>query len=275
MTTLQFLSAIVLVAAGLSLAMAGAWLVWRRTGNSGWVDTIWSFAVGGAGIVGALAPFVLYGEPSLRQGVVIVLVAVWALRLGLHIASRSAGVADDPRYAQMAREWGTDAPRQMFWLVQKQALVSIPLALSIVLAAWNPVGLRLQDALGAAVLVIGIAGEAIADAQLRRFRRNTEDKSRVCDTGLWRWSRHPNYFFEWFGWLAYPLLAIDLGGAYPWGWLALAGPACMYWLLVHISGIPPLEAHMLARRGDAFRAYQARTSAFFPLPPRTKSGAVA
>jgi hypothetical protein len=91
---------------------------------------------------------------------------------------------------------------------------------------------------------------------------------KVCDAGLWGWSRHPNYFFEWFGWLAYPLLAIDFSGVYPWGFAALLGPACMYWLLVYVSGIPPLEAHMLERRRDEFRAYQARTSAFFPVPPR-------
>ena len=98
--------------------------------------------------------------------------------------------------------------------------------------------------------------------------RDPGNRNRICDVGLWGWSRHPNYFFEWFGWLAYPLLAIDSGGGYPWGWAALAGPACMYWLLVHVSGIPPLEAHMLEYRRDEFRAYQARTNAFFPAPPR-------
>ena len=158
----------------------------------------------------------------------------------------------------------------MFFLAQKQALVSIPLALSMVLAAWNPwPDLRLQDALGVLVLIVAIAGEGLADAQLRRFRADPANRNRICDIGLWGWSRHPNYFFEWFGWLAYPLLAIDLGGQYPWGWAALVGPACMYWLLVHVSGIPPLEAHMLERRRDEFRAYQARTNAFFPAPPRT------
>jgi steroid 5-alpha reductase family enzyme len=99
-------------------------------------------------------------------------------------------------------------------------------------------------------------------------RRSGQPQS-DCDVGLWGWSRHPNYFFEWLGWLAYPLLAIDLSGAYLWGWAALLGPACMYWLLVHVSGIPPLEAHMLERRRDEFRAHQARTNAFFPAPPRT------
>ena len=81
------------------------------------------------------------------------------------------------------------------------------------------------------------------------------------------WSRHPNYFFEWFGWLAYPLLAIDLTGSIRGASLASLAPACMYWLLVYVSGIPPLEEHMLRTRGDKFRAYQQRTNAFFPRRP--------
>jgi steroid 5-alpha reductase family enzyme len=90
------------------------------------------------------------------------------------------------------------------------------------------------------------------------------NRGRVCDQGLWSWSRHPNYFFEWLQWVAYPLLAIELAGGYPWGWIALGGPVCMYWLLVYVSGIPPLEEHMVRRYGAAYRAYQGRTNAFFP-----------
>jgi steroid 5-alpha reductase family enzyme len=157
----------------------------------------------------------------------------------------------------------------MFWLLQKQALVSIPLAMSMLLAALNPVDtVRLQDVLAMTLIVAGIVGEAISDRQLHRFGDNPSNAGRVCDIGLWHYSRHPNYFFEWLGWLFYPLCAIDLTGAYPFGWLAIAGPMAMYWLLVHVSGIPPLEAHLLASRGDAFRAYQTRTSAFFPAPRR-------
>jgi steroid 5-alpha reductase family enzyme len=152
--------------------------------------------------------------------------------------------------------------------VQKQALVSIPLALSIFLAAHNPAPqLRALDFIGALIFVVAIAGEAIADRQLKNFRATLAGRG-VCDIGLWRWSRHPNYFFEWFGWLGYAAIAIAPGGGYAWGYLALAGAACMYWLLVYVSGIPPLEAHMLQTRGEAFRSYQARTSAFFPWPPR-------
>jgi steroid 5-alpha reductase family enzyme len=270
MTLYQFAAIVVAISFALSAIMAGAWLIWRGTRNSGWVDATWTFGLGAIGGIGAVSPTLLSGALTLRQIVVAILVVFWSLRLGLHIAARTARITDDPRYAKLLRDWGAAAPRQMFWLLQKQALVSIPLALSIVLAAWNPVpGLRLQDFIGVFVLIAAIAGEGLSDRQLRGFRADPKNRDRVCDSGLWSWSRHPNYFFEWFGWLAYPLLAIDLGGGYPWGWIALAGPACMYWLLVHISGIPPLEAHMLERRCDEFRAYQARTNAFFLGPPRT------
>ncbi len=269
MNALAFIAILVVSSVALSAIMTGAWLVWRSTKNSGWVDTTWTFGLGAVGACGTLTAMVLFGATA-RRALVLFLIVVWSVRLGVHIARRTKGITDDPRYAKLLRDWGADATRQMLLLMQKQALVSIPLALSMILAAWNPLsGLRVQDILGAFVLVIGILGEGVADRQLRHFRADPANRNRICEIGLWRWSRHPNYFFEWFGWLAYPLLAIDGSGAYPWGWIALAGPVCMYWLLVHVSGIPPLEEHMLERRGDEFRNYQARTNAFFPAPPRT------
>ena len=101
---------------------------------------------------------------------------------------------------------------------------------------------------------------------LQQFGADPANNGKVCDVGLWRLSRHPNYFFEWLGWLAYPMIAIDLGGAYPGGWLAILAPMLMYYLLVHVSGIPPLEEHMLKSRGEAFRDYQRRVNAFWPIP---------
>jgi steroid 5-alpha reductase family enzyme len=269
LTAYQFAVMLAVAVAALSAIMAGAWLVWRGTGNSGWIDTFWTFGLGAVGCAGALWPLLLNARMSEREAMVAALIAFWSLRLGLHIVRRTLNITDDPRYTKLQRDWGDDAQRQMFWLAQKQALVSVPLALSMILAAWNPApGLRAQDVLALIVLAAGIVGEGVADSQLRRFRAEPANRGRLCDIGLWRWSRHPNYFFEWFGWLAYPLFAIDFGGGYVWGYLALAGPLCMYWLLVHVSGIPPLEAHMLERRRDQFRAYQARTNAFFPAPPR-------
>jgi steroid 5-alpha reductase family enzyme len=263
-TPTAFLLALACVAAALSAGMAMAWVVWRSTRNSGWIDTIWTFTVGAVGLVGALVPATGLLASDGRRGVVAAFALLWALRLGAHIAQRSAGRADDPRYAKLVAGWGADAPRQMFVLLQKQALVSIPLGLAMVLAASNPEStMRIQDWLAVVVMAVAILGEAISDRQLRKFTTDPANRGKVCGVGLWRWSRHPNYFFEWLGWLVYPLLAI---GMWEWGWIALAAPACMYWLLVHVSGVPPLEEHMLATRGEAYRAYQARTSAFFPMP---------
>jgi steroid 5-alpha reductase family enzyme len=262
----EFIVAAGLVGLELVSIMALAWYVQQRTGNSGWVDATWSFGVGATGCFVALLPFVQQGW-HWRQFLVAALAALWCIRLGCHIAMRSRGSADDPRYRELTDTWGEDAPRRMFWFLQSQAAVGIILALAIVLAAQNPdPAIRLQDIAGSALLFIAIAGETLADRQLRSFRANPANRGAVCDVGLWRWSRHPNYFFEWLAWLSYPVIAIDFGGHNPFGWFAVLAPACMYYVLVHVSGIPPLEAHMLRSRGDAFRAYQARTRAFFPLP---------
>jgi steroid 5-alpha reductase family enzyme len=189
------------------------------------------------------------------------------LRLGLHIAVRSAANHDDPRYAEYARQWGSTAPRKMFVFLQQQAIGSLPLVFAIFLAAHVPVAaFRVQDYIGALILFTGIAGEGIADGQLKRFRDNPANMGRVCDTGLWRWSRHPNYFFQWFGWLAYPVIAITPG--FPWGFAALLAPLFMFWILNYVTGVPPLEEQMARSRGEAWRAYQARTSRFFPVPPK-------
>jgi steroid 5-alpha reductase family enzyme len=267
--TAVYLEALVAMALALSILMALAWVVQQRTGNSGWVDTIWTFAVGLVGAGGALWP-VTGNAPNARQWLVAALVAIWSLRLGLHIAARSAAITDDPRYAAFAREWGVNSARRMFTFLQNQAFGSIPLVFAIFVAAHFPqASLRVQDYVGALILLIGIAGEALADAQLRSFRSKSDNKGRVCDVGLWRWSRHPNYFFEWFCWLAYPVIALspDYHWNHPWGLASLLAPVFMYWILVYVTGIPPLEEQMLRSRGDRYRAYQARTSKFFPLPP--------
>jgi len=263
--TVLALEALAGIAVSLAILMALAWRVRERSGNSGWVDTIWTFSVGLVGAGAALWP-VAGAAPNARQGLVAALVLIWSLRLGTHIFSRTAGIPDDPRYAALARDWGLDAPRRMFIFLQNQGFGSIPLVFSIFIAARFPdSALRLQDALGVLILIAAIAGEALADAQLKRFRLGPANQGRVCDIGLWRWSRHPNYFFEWLGWLAYPVIAIS--PHYRWGWASLPAPVFMYWILVHVTGIPPLEAQMLRSRGERYRAYQSRTSAFFPLPP--------
>jgi steroid 5-alpha reductase family enzyme len=248
----------------LCLAMACAWLAQRASGKSGWADVIWTLGLGIAAAVLALAPLGDTANPA-RQKLVAVLALLWALRLALHILERTLRGGEDPRYRQLAEEWGEAFPRRLFWFLQLQAVCALFLALSVLLAGHRTGPLRWNDIAGIALLVTAIAGEGLSDWQLRRFRANPANGGQVCNEGLWALSRHPNYFFEWLCWLAYPLIAIDFGGGYGWGWLALSGPAFMYWLLVHVSGVPPLEAHMLRSRGQAYRAYQSRVSAFFPV----------
>jgi steroid 5-alpha reductase family enzyme len=155
----------------------------------------------------------------------------------------------------------------MFWFLMIQAVVGALLALCVAVAARAPAALRPLDMAAGLVFAAGVIGESLSDRQMHRFRANPANRGRVCDTGLWGWSRHPNYFFECLTWCAYPLFAIAPG--YGWGYAAILGPAAMVLLLTKASGIPPLEREMLESRGPAFAAYQARVSAFIPLPPKS------
>jgi len=208
--TFTYLAALVLIAASLSILMAGAWVVQQRTGNSGWVDTIWTFSLGLVGAISALWP--IAGPPNARQmaggGACSDLVA--AARHSYcdphrgHYRRSALRVFRKRNGASMRRGACSSSCRN-------QALGTIPLAFAIFVAARHPSDvLRLQDYAGVLILLIGIAGEALSDAQLKAFRENPVNKGRVCDVGLWRWSRHPNYFFEWFGWLAYPVIGLSL-----------------------------------------------------------------
>ncbi len=260
-----------LLAAGIALsaAMACAWQVQRVSGNSGWIDIFWTFGTGAAAVLLALLPADEMEWPQARQGLVAGFAAAWSMRLGLHILARTRTTADDPRYRDMILQWGVHAPARLFWHLQIQAVVGLLLASCVMLAARNPATLfRLQDIAAIFLFLTGMIGETIADAQLYAFKQKAQSRGEICDIGLWRWSRHPNYFFEWLCWLAYPLLAIDFDGGHPLGFLAVLAPLCIYWLLVYVSGIPPLEAHMLRTRKAKFNAYRQRTNAFFPWPPR-------
>ncbi len=254
---------LVIIAIWVSLAMAGAWAVQRFTGQSGWIDTIWSAAVGIGGVVVALFAHGDFG----RRIAALIIIGAWAIRLGGHIGVRTGVGGEDPRYAKLFEEWGAGASSRLFMFLQIQALAAFILVLAVYLAAANNAAFpRTIDALAIAVALVALGGEAVADAQLARFRRTPQAKTSVCEVGLWRYSRHPNYFFEWLFWCCWPLLAL---AAPFWSWLSLLAPLLMYWLLVHVSGIPPLEEHMLRSRGEQFRALQRRVNALFPGPRKS------
>jgi len=251
-----------LAVAGLFLvaAMGVAWSVQRRTGNSGWIDTIWSFSAGIACLIGLM----LLQAPPGRRWLLAALVATWSLRLGAHILQRTSRTVDDPRYANLMQTWGAAAAFRLFLFLQIQALAGLVLVLCVLLAASAPqTGFSPATLALAGLALLALAGEALADAQMAAAKRTLPPGS-LCETGLWSISRHPNYFFEWLFWLAVSGLAL----APPVGWhaaLALAAPAMMYALLRHGSGVPHLEAHLQRTRPEAFARYAARVPVFFPF----------
>lgn len=246
--------------------MASAWLAAVRYRNGGLADIFWTFGVGAAGVLAALWPW--HEALTGRQILVAFLVSLWSLRLGTHILKRSRGAPEDARYADLRRQWGDRYAQHLFAFLQIQAVAAWPLVAGIAIAAARPGSFPdAADAVGIAIFAAGLAGGTVADRQLAACKRDPAMKGRVCDTGLWAWSRHPNYFFEWVVWCSWPAIAIGPALAFWPGALALLAPLTMYWLLVHVSGIPPLEEHMERSRGEAFRAYQRRTPAFFPRPP--------
>ena len=254
----------------MTAVMVAAWVFGLRRRNGGWTDVFWTFGSGAALAGAALFPVSWGAAPGPRQWLVAGLVALWSIRLGRYIAGRVSGHPEDARYARFRQDWGADYPRNMLFVALPQAPATALLALSVLLAARTQGAIGLRDVLGVAVLVLAILGEGLADAQMKMFKAAPASRGQVCQAGLWGWSRHPNYFFEWLGWLAYPLIALDL--ARPVTWLSFTAAAVMFILLTRISGIPPLEAAQLRSKGDAYRAYQRRVSGFFPLPPRAPRG---
>jgi steroid 5-alpha reductase family enzyme len=260
---------IVLVGLGLSAIMSGAWVVQRVTSNAGWVDVTWSFGTGAAAILLALTPIADAPVPGFQQILVAVLIAIWSVRLVFHLFHRVwTSAAEDARYADFRSQWGDRFQRRLWRFLQIQALAGFILALVAFAAARNHGhGTALFDLIGCTLFAAALAGETEADRQLRRFRADPANRDGICRNGLWAWSRHPNFFFEWLGWCSYPLIAFDPSLHSAWWVVALAGPVMMYWLLVHVSGLPPIERLMLRSRGEAYQVYQATTSAFVPLPP--------
>ena len=252
-----------LAALGVVSTMSTAlWLLSLRLRDASIVDIFW----GPIFLVQALAYAVLLPdgfEP--RRLVVLVIVAAWSLRLATHIAARHAGKGEDERYARWRTEHGSAWPVrslfQVFWLQALLAwLIGAPLAVAIA----SPVGWGWLDLVGLGVWGIGFAFEAVGDYQLTAFVRNPVNRGRTLRTGLWRFSRHPNYFGDATQWWGLWLVATSAGG-----WWTVFAPILMTFLLVRVSGVGLLERTIAGRR-EGYAEYMETTSAFVPLPPRRR-----
>ena len=246
--------------AAASLLMLGLWRVERRRLDAGVVDAGWAAAIGGLAVFYAAS---LDGDPS-RRLLLGCLGALWAGRLTLLLRGRLGSGAEDGRYGMLRRQWGARAGRNFFFFFQFQAGLALVFSLPFWAGSQDPAAPGALDALGGALWLLGVGGESLADRQLDRFRADPANRGRTCRLGLWRYSRHPNYFFEWLHWCAY--VPLTLGGPYPWA--APAAAALMLYLVLNLTGIPYAEKRALASRGEEYRRYRRSTSAFIPWFPR-------
>ncbi len=261
LTVVEFLMLSWLVAA---LLMVRAWFFQRRYENAAIVDVVWCGTLAVMVLVAARATD---GDP-VRRALVAAMVACWGFRLAWHVlADRIVAKSEDARYRALRRRWGARGNLYFFLVFQAEAL-GLPLFLlpALVLMENARPSFSAWEWGGVALYLLAIGGEWVADRQLTRFRNDPANRGRTCRTGLWRYSRHPNYFFESLHWWVYVVMAVDL----PYWWVTLIAPVLMTISLLFISGIPLAEVQALASRGEDYRDYQRTTSAFIPWFPKDR-----
>lgn len=245
------------------------WLLSLWLKDSGIMDVFW-----GPGFLLAVG-FTAFIAPGVgwRISMVHGLVGLWAIRLALHIGVRNWGEPEDARYAK----WRSEAGAAWWWrswfkvfLLQGLIMwvVSWPLLAMVTSESTEPAGVLVR--VGQALFVFGTAFEAIADWQLTRFKAAEGNRGKVLDTGLWRYSRHPNYFGESVIWVGVSFWALSL----PNGWPLLIGPLLMIWLIIKVSGVAMLDRHLKEAKPQ-YRDYMQRTSSFVPMPSKTPRNASA
>lgn len=240
------------------------WLVQLRGRNASLADVGWCL-----GLIGVVTWYgtVASGDPG-RRGLLVAMIGVYGLRLGFHILlNRLLPKQEDPRYQQV-RLW-LGAREQLgvlgYFLLQAPAVALFSIPPLAVMQNPRPT-FSLWELAGVLVWFLAVAGESVADWQLATFREKSWNRDRVCRDGLWCYSRHPNYFFEWLHWWAYVVMAIDTPG-WQQTWI---GPLVMGIALWKVTGIPLAERQALVTRGEDYRAYQRTTNAFFPWFPKRR-----
>jgi steroid 5-alpha reductase family enzyme len=257
------LTLVLIGAASVAALMLLLWLIHLRTGNAAIVDAGWA---GGLALLGVLYA-ALGGGYWLRSALIGAMSAIWGLRLAIYLlATRIIGHPEEGRYQEMRRQWKTNIPLKFLLFYEFQALLCVVLALPFLIASRNPdVGISVMEWTAVALWVVAMVGEDTADAQLSKFKSDPSNKGRTCQAGLWRYSRHPNYFFEFLIWVAFALFALNSPGGF-WG---LLSPALILYFVLRVTGIPATEAQAIRTRGEEYRRYQRTTSAFVPWFPKT------
>jgi steroid 5-alpha reductase family enzyme len=241
------------------------WIWARKIKNAGVVDIFWAFNF--PLIVAILSIFGNGYQP--RKLLICLLVIIWGVRLGAYLFIRVGShlSEEEGRYKQLRLEWAPVADAKFFGFFQMQAFSNVFLSIPFFLICLNPnPAMSLLEYAATALWALCLIGEALADSQLKHFKKDPASKGKVCDRGLWNYSRHPNYFFEWGIWMAYFLFAC----ASPWGWISVICPASILFLILKVTGIPLTEEQSIRSKGDAYREYQRTTSAFVPWFKKTR-----
>jgi steroid 5-alpha reductase family enzyme len=227
--------------------------------NAGVVDIFWAFNFS---FIAIILYFLADGFPQ-RKVLICGMILIWSLRLGIYLLIRVGSHLNEEegRYKKMRQEWGEAVNQKLFFFFQAQALSNIYLAIPFFIIAFNQKqGFSFLEYAGASVWLISICGEALADAQLKAFKKNPANRGEVCNVGLWYYSRHPNYFFESMIWIGYFLIALNAN----YGWIAILSPLTITLLLFRVTGIPLTEQQSIRSKGDAYKEYQRTTSMFVP-----------
>jgi steroid 5-alpha reductase family enzyme len=238
--------------------MVGGWLYQVVKNDAGIVDVLWTLSLGGLGIF-----YAIMGSAHIERKLILVsLVGIWSLRLASYIfLDRVLGKKEDSRYKYLREHWGKKSNRNFFWFFQAQGIAALYFSLPFLLISFNTnPGISTFEIFAIIWWIVCIAGEWIADTQLKNFRSAPENKGKTCNVGLWKYSRHPNYFFEWLHWLTYVWMLFGTNEVY----IALSCPVVMLYSLLRVSGIPHTEAQAIRSRGDSYRRYQEQTSMFIP-----------
>ena len=233
------------------------WLISVKIRNYGLLDAAWSYGIA------ILAPLYALAGPgdNTRTWAATAIGVAWSLRLGTHILSRviSHHPAEDARYQTLRARWPGSGMFLLFF--ELQAVLVVIFSLPFLLMSYNTTpGLKLVEIIGLVIALLSLGGEASADAQMKRFKADPANKGKVCQDGLWRYSRHPNYFFEFMIWVGFFVAALGT----PWGWTMVVCPLLMLHFLLNVTGIKLSEEYSLKSRGDSYREYQRTTSAFVP-----------
>lgn len=239
-----------------SVIMVLAWLWALKLKNNSIVDVFWAFNF----TIIAFIIFLLADGNLIRKQIVCGLAALWSIRLGIYLAIRVGSHIreEEGRYKQLRLEWGT---AKFFFFFQMQAISTVFLSIPFFIVALNKIhAITFLEYTGAVLWLLCIFGEGLADWQLQHFKKNPSNKGRVCEYGLWNYSRHPNYFFQFMIWISVFIFSLSS----PYGWLAVVCPLSIGYLIFKVTGIPMTEEQAVRSKGEAYKAYQRTTSAFIP-----------